>query len=103
MSGGWLPGQVRLSQMAFGMRGLRDAGYETAGAYTGYTGTANSNRSHTSGAAGPARGSAPSTMAAGEEYELTEAQEYRLLLLFVRADTSRAGRLDLQLFEELCE
>ena len=85
--------------MAFGMRGLRDAGYETAGAYTG---TANSNRSHTSGA-GPARGSAPSTMAAGEEYELTEAQEYRLLLLFVRADTSRAGRLDLQLFEELCE
>ena len=42
-------------------------------------------------------------MAAGEEYELTEAQEYRLLLLFVRADTSRAGRLDLQLFEELCE
>ena len=88
--------------MAFGMRGLRDAGYETAGAYTGYTGTANSNRSHTSGA-GPARASAPSTMAAGEDYELTEAQEYRLLLLFVRADTSRAGRLDLQLFEELCE
>ena len=88
--------------MAFGMRGLRDAGYETAGAYTGYTSTANSSRSHTSGQAGPARGSAP-TMAAGEEYELTEAQEYRLLLLFVRADTSRAGRLDLQLFEELCE
>ena len=85
--------------MAFGMRGLRDAGYETAGAYTGYTSTANSSRSHTSGHAGP---SAP-TMAAGEEYELTEAQEYRLLLLFVRADTSRAGRLDLQLFEELCE
>ena len=88
--------------MAFGMRGLRDAGYETAGAYTGYSGAANSSRSHTSGQAGPARGSAP-TMAAGEEYELTEAQEYRLLLLFVRADTSRAGRLDLQLFEELCE
>ena len=32
-----------------------------------------------------------------------EGEEFRLLLLFVRADTSRAGRLDLQLFEELCE
>jgi hypothetical protein len=41
-------------------------------------------------------------MGGAEPYELSAAQEYRLLLLFIRADTSKEGQLDQQVFDELC-
>jgi hypothetical protein len=36
------------------------------------------------------------------QFELSGAQQYRLLLLFIRADTSKEGRLSMQVFDELC-